>query len=207
MHSYVILFIKNNLQSSATLLKSHFGMGIFVQICCIFSEHLFLKTPLEGCFCIMLRLLKLPCVQRQYIALFRQIISGSRERILMFLFLLFLSLNAVALEKLRRLYYSTWNVTLPWYSQNRNYQKIYKTITAGEKNDFQRKRKTKYKSESYYEKLFKEMEARKKIVFSSSKMFAEERTEVALQRCSYKKVFWNYAANLQVNTHAEVWFL
>ena len=31
-------------------------------------------------------------------------------------------------------------------------------------------------------------------------------TEAFIQRCSYKKVFWNYAANLQENTHAEVWF-
>ena len=30
--------------------------------------------------------------------------------------------------------------------------------------------------------------------------------EVALHRCSYKKVFWNYAANLQENTHAEMRF-
>ena len=30
--------------------------------------------------------------------------------------------------------------------------------------------------------------------------------EAALQRCSYKKMFWKYAANLQENTHAEVWF-
>ena len=35
----------------ATLLKSHFGIGILLQICCIFSEHLFLRTPLDGCFC------------------------------------------------------------------------------------------------------------------------------------------------------------
>ena len=34
----------------ATLLKSHFGMGILLQICCIFSEHLFLRTTLGGCF-------------------------------------------------------------------------------------------------------------------------------------------------------------
>ena len=34
----------------ATLLKSHFGMGILLKICCIFSEHLFLRTPLDGCF-------------------------------------------------------------------------------------------------------------------------------------------------------------
>ena len=30
--------------------------------------------------------------------------------------------------------------------------------------------------------------------------------EAAIQRCSYKKAFWKYAANLQVNTYAEVWF-
>ena len=33
------------------LLKSHFGMGVLLQICWIFSQHLFLKTPLEGYFC------------------------------------------------------------------------------------------------------------------------------------------------------------
>ena len=31
-------------------------------------------------------------------------------------------------------------------------------------------------------------------------------TEVALQRWSYKKMFWKYAANLQETTHAEVWY-
>ena len=30
--------------------KSHFGMDVLLQICCIFSEHLFLRTPLDGCF-------------------------------------------------------------------------------------------------------------------------------------------------------------
>ena len=35
----------------ATLLKSHFGMGILQQIYCILSEHLFLKIALKGCFC------------------------------------------------------------------------------------------------------------------------------------------------------------
>ena len=29
--------------------------------------------------------------------------------------------------------------------------------------------------------------------------------EAALHRCSYKKMFWEYAANLQENTYAEVW--
>ena len=32
-----------------------------------------------------------------------------------------------------------------------------------------------------------------------------EITEAALKWCSYKKVFWKYAANLQENTNAEVW--
>ena len=29
---------------------------------------------------------------------------------------------------------------------------------------------------------------------------------LAVQRCSEEKLFWKYAANLQENTHAEVWF-
>ena len=31
-------------------------------------------------------------------------------------------------------------------------------------------------------------------------------TEVAVKMCSYKKVLWKYAANLQEVTHAEVWY-
>ena len=31
--------------------KSHFCMGVLLSICCIFSEHFFLITTLEGCFC------------------------------------------------------------------------------------------------------------------------------------------------------------
>ena len=31
-------------------------------------------------------------------------------------------------------------------------------------------------------------------------------SEAAVQRCSSEKVFWKYAANLQENTHAKVWF-
>ena len=34
----------------ANLLKSHFGMGVLPQICCMFSNHLFLRTPLEAVF-------------------------------------------------------------------------------------------------------------------------------------------------------------
>ena len=40
-----------NKVEKVTLLKAHFGMGVLRYICCIFSEHLFLRTPLEGCFC------------------------------------------------------------------------------------------------------------------------------------------------------------
>ena len=32
------------------LLKSHFSKGVPLQICCTFSEHLFLRTPQMGCF-------------------------------------------------------------------------------------------------------------------------------------------------------------
>ena len=31
--------------------------------------------------------------------------------------------------------------------------------------------------------------------------------EAALHRCSYEKLFWKYAANLQENNRAEVWFI
>ena len=34
----------------STLLKSHFGMGVLLQICRIFSEHLFSRTPLGDWF-------------------------------------------------------------------------------------------------------------------------------------------------------------
>ena len=33
--------------------KSHFVMGVLLQIWCIFSEDFFLRTPLEGCICIL----------------------------------------------------------------------------------------------------------------------------------------------------------
>ena len=36
---------------------------------------------------------------------------------------------------------------------------------------------------------------------------SHENLETALQRCSYKKVFWKYATNLQEKTHAEMWLL
>ena len=42
-----------NFSFLASLLKSHFDMGVFVYICCIFSEHLFLRAPLERCLWVM----------------------------------------------------------------------------------------------------------------------------------------------------------
>ena len=39
--------------SITTLFKSHFGISVLLQICCIFSEHLLLGTPLGGCFCFL----------------------------------------------------------------------------------------------------------------------------------------------------------
>ena len=44
----------NNKLFFATLLKSNFGMCVFLWIFCIFSEQLFLKTPLEDCFYLIL---------------------------------------------------------------------------------------------------------------------------------------------------------
>ena len=35
-------------------LQSHFSMGVLLQICCIFSEHLFVGTPLGACFWIFM---------------------------------------------------------------------------------------------------------------------------------------------------------
>ena len=36
--------------------------------------------------------------------------------------------------------------------------------------------------------------------------FLQTILDAGLERCSWEKVFWKYAANLQENTHAEVWF-
>ena len=41
------VFNKVALRCKATLLKSDVGRGAFLYICCIFLEHLFLRTPLE----------------------------------------------------------------------------------------------------------------------------------------------------------------
>ena len=39
---------------NATLLKSHFGMGVLLSFCRILLEKLFPRTPLEGCFWFLL---------------------------------------------------------------------------------------------------------------------------------------------------------
>ena len=38
------------------------------------------------------------------------------------------------------------------------------------------------------------------------KVWMSQNKEAPTQRCSMKKVFWKHLANLQENTHAEVWF-
>ena len=35
------------------ILMSNFGMFVLLQICCIFSEHLFQRILLESCFCLL----------------------------------------------------------------------------------------------------------------------------------------------------------
>ena len=32
-------------------MKLQFGIDVFLQICCLYAEHLFLRKPLEDCFC------------------------------------------------------------------------------------------------------------------------------------------------------------
>ena len=48
---------------------SHFGMGALLWICCMSSEHLFLRTPLGGCFCMEFFLL---CIS-QYLDWIREV--------------------------------------------------------------------------------------------------------------------------------------
>ena len=71
---------KRQLYCNVTLLKSHFGMGVLLKICCIISEHLSLRTPLEGCFCIS-KLAKacLPPCQTSLTVLFTKIINAWKQ--------------------------------------------------------------------------------------------------------------------------------
>ena len=54
----------------ATLLKSRCGMGVLLKICCIFSEHLFLRTPLDSCFWVFH---EINCFEIQMIKVFNQV--------------------------------------------------------------------------------------------------------------------------------------
>ena len=45
-----------------------------------------------------------------------------------------------------------------------------------------------------------------KFVFSYPKYKDILKSEAALDNCSYEKMFWKYAANLQKSIHAEVQF-
>ena len=49
-----LLLQDNRLKSLATLLKWQLSMGVPLKICFIFSEQLFLRTPLVGCLWIRL---------------------------------------------------------------------------------------------------------------------------------------------------------
>ena len=66
------------------LLKSHFGMGVLPQICCMFSNHLFLRTRLEAVFEGM-QLMRYSFEENLFLAahtsatfLFRTFLSSSR---------------------------------------------------------------------------------------------------------------------------------
>ena len=58
----------------------HFGMSVLPQIYCIFSEHIFLRTPLDGCFWANLTRKRFPIRKsatpsvglKQYIVFFRE---------------------------------------------------------------------------------------------------------------------------------------
>ena len=64
-------------------------------------------------------------------------------------------------------------------------------------------------SENIWDKLYFSCEIAHYVKGSSSvfqEIFAITDKEATIQRCSYEKVFWKYAANLQKNTHVEVPF-
>ena len=49
--NYAVNLVENT--HATVWFKSHFAMGVLLWICCIFSEHLFVRTPLEGSFFIL----------------------------------------------------------------------------------------------------------------------------------------------------------
>ena len=68
-----------------TLFKSHFDMGVFLEIYCIFSKRLFLRTPLEGYFCIFHR------TQDVHLEYLRR--SGDVQDVSLYKFYFYCSLN------------------------------------------------------------------------------------------------------------------
>ena len=51
--SHIEVFLGKTPTSKCEFNKLHFGMGVLLYIkfaACIFSEHIFLRTPLDGCF-------------------------------------------------------------------------------------------------------------------------------------------------------------
>ena len=50
------LIYRRTIMPKCNLLNSHFDMGVLLQICRIFSEHLFLRTPLDAWFCCIPKL-------------------------------------------------------------------------------------------------------------------------------------------------------
>ena len=54
----------------ATLLNTYFCMGVFLYICCIFSEHIFWRTPMGDCswICNVIKLVKMMLKSLWYFA-------------------------------------------------------------------------------------------------------------------------------------------
>ena len=76
--------------------------------------------------------------------------------------------------------------------------------------EYMTKQLRKYIMKGWSLKILK-IKLRKVLFLYQKKTFTANSTkkkvsEAAVQRCSYEKVFWKYAANLQENTHAKVWF-
>ena len=57
-----------SIELHSNFIETHFGMGVLLWICCIFSEHLFLRIPLDGCFW---RYLKNVFAKCRYIPLYK----------------------------------------------------------------------------------------------------------------------------------------
>ena len=61
--------------------------------------------------------------------------------------------------------------------------------------------------EKFYTKPFKSKIIKAKWRWKRlTRLLSDLFTEASLHRCSYKMMFWRYAANIQENTHVEEWF-